>query len=249
MADPPWLAPCLDNLRKIPGAVLCPQERCAQFSSYLHAICYCQPPYQNGCPDPPTAHCCVYGPGSPIAVYNGQDICYCCCGAGPGGGMAVDVGGGDARAFDEIAIGDTVYAALDPELREWALLPARFSSGTGAAADSNGVEIEFGDDDSPETLVASPDQLFLVQGGRLKRASRLAAGTDSLTRSDRSAAPVRGTRPARLTGPQHRIATSEGPAADWAGHLIVVNGVVCGDYALQLADLEAANPAMMAETE
>jgi hypothetical protein len=243
MTDPPWLVKCRENIAKIPGGKMCHNQQCQEVLSYIGAVCTCQPPYQNGCPDPPTPDCCSYGPSSPIYVFSSKGGCYCCCGYSVHN-TNVAVGKGGARPIEEIEVGDTVHAALDPQLKNWGLLPARFSSGTGAGSD--GIEVGFGDAGVLETLVASPDQLFLVKGGRLKRASRLVAGKDSLTRGDGSVAPVRKLKAVKSTGPQHRIATSDGPATDWAGHLIVVNGVVCGDYALQVADLDSARPEMMA---
>jgi hypothetical protein len=244
MADPPWYAQCLDNISKIPGGVPCPQDRCFHVNSYVHAVCNCQPPYSNGCTDPPTPGCCAYSASSPIFVVSNEGSCYCCCGM-MGTSTEVDVGGQDAAPVHEIAVGDVVRTALDPGLEEWALVPARFSSGTGAGGP--GVEIRFGDPHELETVVADKDQLFLVEDGRLKRASRLVAGRDKLTRPDGSRVAILDLAALDQAGPRHRIATSDGPAADWAGHLIVVNGVVCGDYALQLADLEAERPEMMAE--
>jgi hypothetical protein len=43
----------------------------------------------------------------------------------------------------------------------------------------------------------------------------------------------------------HRIATSTEPATRLAGHLMVANGVVCGDYALQLGNLEQTAPNLL----
>ncbi len=244
MADPSWLVKCRENIAKIPGGVMCPDQQCQVVLSYIGAVCTCTPPYQNGCPDPPTPGCCSYGPSSPIFVFSKTGGCYCCCG-NSARKTKVAVGKGEARPIEEIEVGDTVHAALDPGLKTWGLFPARFSSGTGGASDLDGIEIAFGDSEAPEILVASPEQLFLVKGRRLKRASRLVAARDSLIRGDGSAAPVIALKAGKLTGPQHRIATSDGPATDWAGHLIVVDGVVCGDYALQLADLDAVRPELM----
>jgi hypothetical protein len=245
MADPPWLAKCLENISKIPNGKACSEQHCRDVANYGYAVCNCQTPYNNGCPTPPTPGCCSYTASSPVFVVGKPNACYCCCGMF-GSPTAVDVGSG-ARPLEEIAVGDSIRAALDPGLEDWALVPARFSSGTGAGGP--GLEIRFGDPHELETVVADPDQLFLVEDGRLKRASRLVAGQDRLTRPDGSRVGILDLNAVDQVGPRHRIATSDGPAVDWAGHLIVVNGIVCGDYALQIADLEAANPAMIAEAE
>jgi hypothetical protein len=244
MASPPWNAECLDNIAKI-GGIPCPEDRCVDTSGYLHRLCNCLPPYSNGCSDPPTPGCCTYTYASPIPVLGPEGMCYCCCGT-IHFAAAVQVGEGRATPAHEIAVGDVVRTALDPKLQHWALVPARFSSGTGAGASGPGLEIRFGDPHELETVLADADQLFLVDG-RLKRASRLVAGQDRLTRPDGSQVEILELDAVDELGPRHRIATSEEPATDWAGHLIVVNGVVCGDYSLQLADLDADAPEMMAE--
>jgi hypothetical protein len=72
------------------------------------------------------------------------------------------------------------------------------------------------------------------------------AGKDMLMRPDGSAAPV--IRMAATTGGRrvHHVATSREPAAEFSGHLIIVNGIVCGDYALQVSDLDSIRPQIMA---
>ena len=42
------------------------------------------------------------------------------------------------------------------------------------------------------------------------------------------------------------ISTSNATTTDMAGHLIIANGVICGDYSLQLTHLEEAKPNLMA---
>ena len=242
MADPPGYQQCLANIEMM-GGVPCSPDICDAASNVIHLICNCLEPYSNGC-RPPTPNCCAFAVSSPIAVLaNG---CYCCCG-GMAQTMMVAADEIAVRPIAEFAVGDVLRAALDPELENWALVPAQFSSGTGPGSSCTGIEIRFGDPHAIETIVAAPDQLFLVKGGRLKRASRLVAGQDRLTRPDGDCAAIFELSAVETQGSQHRIATSNAPATDWAGHLIVINGVVCGDYALQLADLDAANPAMMAE--
>ena len=239
----PGYAQCLENISRIPGGKVCSMEYCYDASNFVYTVCHCQPPYMNGCTgNPPPPGCCAYTDASPIFILR-ADPCYCCCGMI--GSSTVDVGAGEARRLDEIAVGDAVRAALDPALEHWALVPARFSAGAGSAGP--GLQIRFGDPHELETVAAEADQLFLVENGRLKRASRLVAGQDRLTRPDGSHADILDLTALAELGPRHRIATSDGPATDCSAHLIVVNGLVCGDYALQLADLETSRPELMAE--
>lgn len=242
MSEPPWWQQCLDNIAKIPGAKLCPQDQCSQVAPYLDKVCNCRPPYQNGCASDPSPGCCSYDASSPIVVFFSSGYCYCCCGA-VGASPAVATGEGQSKPLAEVLVGDWVQAALDPDLKSWALVAAEFSSGAGEGGPA--IAIRLGQTDLPETIFVARDQLFLV-AGRLKRASRLARG-DQLTRHDGSSVEILDIAEAVQSAPQHRIATSNAPAADLAGHLIIIDDLVVGDYALQIADLEAVNPAILVE--
>ena len=87
---------------------------------------------------------------------------------------------------------------------------------------------------------------FLLHDGKLKRASKLVPGKDQLVRPDGTAVPITGMEAHVPTRGVHQIAMSTGPATELAGHLVVANGVVCGDYALELADLEGKLPHALA---
>jgi hypothetical protein len=242
MSDPSWLIECQVNITKIPGAAPCEQSYCEAASTYMALMCTCAPPYSNGCPNPPTPGCCAYTASSPVVMMRSGGNCYCCCGSATGGDGTVAVGGGESRPLSEIAVGDRIQAALDLNLETWALVAAEFSAGTGIGAP--GIEISLGGP-APRKIVVDPDQLLLV-AGRLKRASRLVAGVDELTGHDRDAVPVLALAAVTIGTPRHRIATSNGPATEVAGHLIIIDEVIGGDYALQLADLDTLNPAVMA---
>lgn len=244
MADPWWLPGCLDNLSKIPNAKLCSQNHCDDSQNYWHAVCNCQAPYQNGC-QTPTPNCCSYSATSPIYVI-GPDPCYCCCGC-LANDTLVAVDQGDAKAIKEFVVGDMVYVAMDAELKTWSQLPVRFSAGTGPESSSDMIQVRFGDEDAPEKVVASRNQLFMVEGFKLKRASRLVPKHDKLVRPDGTTAMVHDLTSGRFSGGVHQISTSPKIAIDWSGHLMVANGVVCGDYSLQLTDLDSANPDMLVE--
>lgn len=241
MADPWWLPGCKDNIARIPGAVMCDEQHCNDSSKYVRLVCGCLPPYSNGCPNPPTPGCCAFTASSPILAV-GPSPCYCCCGDNASSGSTLAIGGGESKPLNEIAVGDAVQAALDLDLETWALVAAKFSAGTGIGAP--GIEISLGGA-TPRKIVADPDQLFLV-AGRLKRASRLVAGVDALTGHDRAAVPVLALAAVTVETPRHRVATSDGPATEVAGHLVIIDEVIGGDYALQLADLDTLNPAVMA---
>lgn len=245
MADPPWLPGCLENLRKIdPRAVLCPAQTCRDAERYLRSVCNCLPPYTNGCTEPRKPGCCVYGPTSPIPVYSPTGFCYCCCGSAESP-TAVAVDRTTFKAINEFAVGDKVLVATKPDLSAWEQAPVAFSSGTGPGSDSPTIQVRYGDPNQPETLIVAGRQLFLLAGGKLKQASRLVAGQDQLVRADGSATPIIDVLGGIAADTLHCIATSTEPATRLAGHLMVVNGVVCGDYALQLGNLEQTAPDLL----
>jgi hypothetical protein len=242
-ADPWWLPQCLENIEKIPGAVMCPDQACLDSKTYLHAICNCQPPYQNGCVPPPG--CCLSTPSTAVLVY-GRDPgpCYCCCGMADAA-MAVAVDHTTFKPIHEFSVGDTVLVATKPDLSAWEQVPVAFSSGTGPGSDSPTIQIRYGDPSHPDVIITSSGQLFLVVGGKLKQASRLVAGRDQLVGADGAAVPIIDLIGGIAADTLHRIATSTGPATSLAGHLMVANGVMCGDYALQLGNLEEAAPNLL----
>lgn len=247
MSNPSLFPPgCLENIAKL-GGTPCPDEVCGQLweGQYARVICNCEPPYENGCAGPnPPPDCCHFSPSSPLPSYTNEGLCYCCC-----GGLArrpqVAVGRDEQKPIDELRRGDQVMTALDVGLTAWAVRPIAFSAGTGPNPDNPLIEISFGDGRVPDTILASRNQLFLVEGRVLKRAARLRPG-DNLIRADGSTASVLALQAARAHRGAHQIATGTEPTSEVAGHLIVVNSVVCGDYALQLAELETTRPQLLA---
>jgi hypothetical protein len=226
------------------GGTRCDPNFCETAAEYIAAFCNCHPPYQNGCQNAPSPDCCVFSSTSPVPVPGGNGVCFCCC------GDRVTVNAvalaTESKAAHEIEIGDKVRAALDGRLSQWAERPVQFSAGIGADPARPMIEIRFGDAADAGTILATRNQLFLMPGGVLKRAARLAAGRDVLVRADGATAPIVAMEATKALRGVHQIATSRDPATDLGGHLIVVNGIVCGDYALQLSDLDSIRPELMA---
>jgi hypothetical protein len=243
--DPWWLPGCRQNIAKIPGGVLCDEQHCTDSQNYWHMVCSCQSPYGNGCPTPPTPNCCSYTATSPIYV-SGPKPCYCCCGC-LANETLVHSGKLATKAIKEFMVGDPVYVAMDAQLTSWREVPVQFSSGTGDNAVSDMIEIRFGAPESRHSVVATRSQLFMVQGNKLKRASRLVPQQDSLMRPDGSLLAVRDLTAGKFTGGVHAIATTDLVSKDPAGHLMIYNGVVGGDYALQVTDLGKANPELLVD--
>ena len=241
-----WAPGCKDQLDKIPGAVLCPEQRCAEAHEFLHAVCTCQPPFTNGCVNP-TPNCCSFTPFTPVIVFNPDGTsCYCCCGCFATG-TQVASSAEETRTVQEFTGGDPLWVAMDMGLTTWASIPVLFSSGTDAEAQNPMIRVSFGDPAAAEEIFVTWDQLFMVAGHRLKRAAKLVPAADRLIRADGSLAPVLDMSAGLHQRGVHQVATSESPTTDPSGHLLIANGVVCGDYSLQVTDLEGARPDLLVD--
>src|SRR4051794_29842859 len=109
MADPPWLAQCLENIKGM-GGTLCPQTHCDAtiIKDYSHKYCYCLYPMENGCYPNRTQGCCRFNDSTavPVADYN----CYCCCGC-MANNTPVASDPNTYKAIAEYLVGDLVYVA------------------------------------------------------------------------------------------------------------------------------------------
>ncbi len=243
---PPWMQGCLENVRLLTGCgtteecekLLCDPGWCADSApSGIHAVCNCLPPYPNGCAPTPYPGCCTFGPESPIWTPGpGETPCYCCC-SEIGGAWNADAEDSWKPAA-ELAEGQTLLVARDAGLQHWSERPLAFRGAAWAPAGAQ-VRIRFRRGaGGEETVTAHRRQPFLLAGGRLRRAGELVPGTDALVARDGGAAPVVAVEDAP-EGTVYMLATSREPATSVDGHLILANGVVAGDFALQLADLDA----------
>jgi hypothetical protein len=236
--DNPWLKQCLENIKRIPGGVPCSELRCSEVSPYMHAVCNCLPPYTNGCSgQKPPPNCCAYSGTTPIAVFGPSGVCYCCC-FGVALGPMLSTSASEVKSTHELNVGDKVLTASGPGLQHWSERPVAFSSGAGPDPFHPMIVIRYGDERTPHGVLAAPNQPFLLPGGKLKRASQLVPDKDELVRPDGSSVRILETEQHVSGRGYHRIAVATAPASDIAGHLVIANGVVCGDYALELADLE-----------
>ena len=241
MADPPpWRVRCEEYVRQL-GGTMCDPARCAEASSYTHAICTCQPPFVNGCAGAPTPGCCSYTASSPIWVAGPN--CYCCCGDQASGQWnATDAD--ESRPLAAFVEGDTVYVAEDGSLKKWEERPVAFKGSAPVAAGVM-VRVRFRRGEREEAVPAHRDQPFLLPDRTLRRAGELVPGVDSLVEADGTPALVLAVEEAP-EGEAHHLATSRAPATSVDGHLVLANGVVAGDYALQRADLDALNARVLA---
>lgn len=229
---------CLENIKKL-GGTPCPAEKCIDASAYIQRICTCQPPFPNGCV-PPITGCCTYNYASPVPVMGVSDLCYCCC-CEVSSLTNISIDATDTKPINEIQPGDMIYVADGPELKNWGQRKIEFSSGVGTgSAGSPFIQLDFGTEgQNSGSIAATPSQVFLMADGKLKRADKLVPGADDLVQADGTTVPlVRMTLGFLIRG-SHHISTGQAAATSMNGHLVLVNGVVCGDYSLQISNKSA----------
>lgn len=166
--------------------------------------------------------------------------CYCYC---PGGHAATQVAApAGPTALGGLAVGDAVLVAHgvgDPAgSMDWR--PTTVTFATTSRVPANGaapmmVSIGFGVD---RAIIVHPGQLMLVAAGKVKRADQLVVGSDALVDRDGAALPVRTVTPGHYHGEIAYVATGDTDPADWDGsldgHLLALDGVIVGDYLLEL---------------
>ncbi|ATY30928.1 hypothetical protein [Sphingomonas psychrotolerans] len=252
------MSSCVDTLG--PGYELCNSNHCNNFqeTSIFHATCLCIDWQGNPIPDcnpknsnyPVQTAQCKNGSTGEIQNISSQacsqlgqpwfwDTCYCCCTcfaantpiAVPNGLMAI----GDLLVNNEV-----LAAAGTPGSWNWTAQTVTFSAGTPASAPGSlgnmMIYLAYGDNQS---LIVSRDQLMVLPDGKLKRADQLVPGTDMLVAADGSAPlNINMLASGYYMGAIHHIATSTPSYDEWDGsiddHLINANGVVAGDYLLQM---------------
>lgn len=229
-----WPTPGCKTALAAAGLPPCPQAHCDDIGNYLHNFCACKiPPILNPCP---------FNADSPIATYDKQgNLCGCCCMCFAWGTpIAVPTSAISPEGFkpiEQFAVGDPVMVA-DADLN-WYSLPVEYSNGTGTDAFLNlllAVGYELGGE--PQSLLVTPNNLFLMPDGKLKRADRLVPGTDRLVLADKTTTPVKALAVGRYKKGVHHIATSLTTATSVDGHLLNAHGVVSADYALQIAGID-----------
>lgn len=191
----------------------CPGVHCSQVQSHVNDICKAQ----------------GWDVGFPVFVFDPTTNagCYCCCSC-LALGTPISIPGGQ-KAVETFQLGDEVLAA-GKDLK-WEPEKVEFSQGTAAGTrNAFSVFVVYGE----QSLIVTSDHLFLMEDGTLKRADRLSS-QDSLVRPDGSKIGITAVHIGDFYGGFHHIATKrEKPNENLDGHLVVTNGVVSADYAIQL---------------
>lgn len=165
-----------------------------------------------------------------------MEQCWCCCSC-YAYGTPISVNGG-TLAIQNFAVGDKVLAASVDSGRgglgvEWSEQEVRFSSGTGPeSADHNPpmIYINYGDN---KGIIVSTDELFLTPEGKVLPACKLAPGME-LVDGEGKAIALNGIRIGQYKGGLHHIATTMKFTGSIDNHLLNSNGVITGDYTIQI---------------
>jgi len=113
-------------------------------------------------------------------------------------------------------------------------LPVDFSSGNPGGRAENCVAIQYNVNGELQTLICTPDQQFLMKDGTMKLAAKLVAGQDNLLMITDESVLIENVTVKETVLGFHAISTSLKLPASINGNLIVANGIICGDYALQI---------------
>lgn len=176
----------------------------------------------------------------PVLTRDAQGPCICSCSC-LAHDTPVQIAANAFKAIQYFQLGDSVLAA--GKTLEWKEHKVVFSQGTtGASRQKFTVLVTYSD----TFLVVTSDHLFVLANGKLKPASKLNT-EDKLVTPDGRAVTIKALHIGDYTGGFHHIATSKSePNENLDGHLLNTNGVVSGDYAVQLfyrvGDLKASLP-------
>ncbi len=148
------------------------------------------------------------------------------------------------KAIQSIAMGDEVLAA-DTDF-QWTAMPVQFSDGTGPnSVQPQMVYVTYGPPE--QTIIVTLDHTFLQPGGKLIRANMLSAGGTLLDRSGNEI-KITSVELKAYVGGVWNIATVHEQPKSLDGHLIETQGVISGDYAVQLFYPELAKDGLTVTT-
>jgi hypothetical protein len=240
-----------------PNAIVCSDQHCTNFSESdtFHGQCATNgsgnalfPVSTAQCLDPSNGNLSeptyvqskwgnYYTCNSPLQVQS----CFCCCSCLAFGTPIATPGG--VKAIELFNIGDSIsVGSWDKSKLGWADGSVKFSSGTDPGSNSTMIFIELGEQ---RRIIATPDNLFLMSDGKLKRADRLVPTKDQILTADGGTLGVTAVLSGQWTKGLHHIATGMEFTGSLDGHLINANGIVSGDYCLQINQHELIKMGLM----
>lgn len=226
---------------------LCPQEHCGEFmeTKLYHEACVGSAMYSPvqtvGCFNTVTREWKFAAPNEIMAMCSElhkddptweMAYCYCCCKCSPHETL-IGLPEGHQRPIFQMAGGDSLLAGriASSGAIEWKPAAVGFSQGLEGGAPQAMVHIVYG---GGRKMVTSADQPLMLAEGSLTTASRLVPGRDRLMGADGEPLELRYA----ALGERDDIACYLATDRSWSGstddHLIQADGVVAGDFALQL---------------
>jgi hypothetical protein len=240
-----------------PNAIVCSDQHCTNFSESdtFHGQCatfgkgnvlypvstaQCLDP-QTGALSEPTYVQSKFGNYYTCTPPLQVQTCYCCCSCLAFGTPIATPDG--VKAIELFNVGDSVSVGnWDKSKLGWASGSVKFSSGTDPGSINTMIFIEF---DGGRQIIATPDNLFLMSDGKLKRSDRLVPDRDRILTAEGSALGVTAVLSGQWTKGLHHIATGLEFTGSLDGHLINANGIVVGDYCLQINQHELIKMGLM----
>lgn len=191
----------------------CSSAHCGSIDTELNEVCK-----QSG-----------WSVNHPVITRDANGVCTCSCSC-LAFGTPIQTAKDEYRAVEDFLVGDTVLAA-NADLK-WSEHKVEFSQGTtGASVQKYTVLVVFG---GGQFLAVTSDHVFMLADSSLKLASRLTIA-DQLIAPDGSPVPILSVHIGDYTAGFHHIATAKkAPDPNLEGNLLNTNGVVSGDYSLQL---------------
>jgi hypothetical protein len=170
-----------------------------------------------------------WGVNHPVIVQKPDGtICYCSCSCLAFGTPVMNANG-DFQAIESFHVGGSVMACGSD--LSWKAVAVEYSGGTtGVSRQKYVVLIQY----ESTAIAVTSEHIFLLQNKTLIRADRLSVD-DQLLGADGRAVAIQSIHIGDYVAGFHHIATSqEQPDANLTDHLVNCNGLVCGDYAVQL---------------
>jgi hypothetical protein len=227
-----WYAGCAANAASY-GWPLCDTTHCddSLIVGYTESYCTCVGQFVNGCAPNRTPNCCVFNAETAVPI--AAEKCYCCCGCFANG-TPVAYDATAYKSIEDFLVGDLVYVADDATLSSWSQQKVLWSAGAGPGNNPM-LMVAFESGATTDFLIVNRAQPFLMPDRTVRRAVTLVPGRDELVGADGSPHKVLSLTVGAFANGLHHVATSRTPAKSVDRHLLLAKGIVCGDWALQVA--------------
>ena len=258
-----------------PFILICPDRHCTDNVSTSpadHALCHCRDINNQPIPGcsvpsalyPEKASICLNVTSNPLqfnfkssraCTKQGdswyQLTCYCCCSCFANG-TKIGIPNNEFRSIEDFVVGDKVLTAAvvgQPSAGNinlnWSTAKVGFSSGTGP--DGNQSAMVFIHHGEVGSLIVTPDHLLMMSTGKLNRADRIVPGKDFLVSAAGQPVAINEVHIGQYHGGVHHITTDVDYTGSIDGHLLVSEGIVSGDFNLQIRSEELIKSGAMVD--